>query len=1052
MRSPKLWLWLALLPAVASAAPSITSLSYDASRPTGNANVINAVPAVVFPLYISGSGFTHGSYARWGSTILSTQFSSSVLLIATVTPDLRAISGNYPITVLNPDLSVSNVFPMVVSPVLGSATPNTAMVGSPTLIQVTGGGFTNGLAVKFQLTSSSAAVMVPATVTSDTTLTAVIPANALTSPQTAHIWIVNTGADPSGGNISADSVPIYVHNQAAIAAASPNPIDAGGVGFPLDVTGSGFSPASVVQWAGAPLVTVYLSPTELLATITPDLRQLAGAFPLTVTDSSTGATSGGFSEIVSPVLFAIGPASAAGGAAPVTITATGVGFTSNTGLNITVSGQAARLATTYVSSTTLTAVIPASALRTAGSLLVQAVDGSGGHSLTQTFTVTQAAPSIASLAPNSATAGAPGFTLTVNGSNFVSGAGVQWNGAALTTTFVSSSQLTAAVPASLVQTAGTAGVTVAISGAPASAAFSFTINPPPPTLSAIAPQFAFAASPSFTLTITGTNCGAGCTVQWNGQPLATTVLNSGQVSAWVPSVLIASAGTATIRLAAPGGALSNTASFVINPPAPTLISLSPSPVTSGSAPASLSVTGLNFAPGAVVLWNGMPLATTFASATLLTATVSGSLVGGLSATVTVTNPGGAVSNSLTVSIAAPQPAIASIAPASAAAGTGPLTVAVTGRNFAVNCVVRWNGTPLYTTLVSGTEADATVPADLLANPGPVTVTVANPSGLESAAAAFTILTPLPAVSGIDPASAPAGAPGINLTVSGSSFLATSKVLWNGTPLPTTFVDSTRLKADVAAVLVAAPGMASVTVATPGVTPPNAVVFTVGNPVPATSTAGIMSAASGLAAIAPGSLISIYGTNLAPANAAAGSMPLPASLAGTSVTINGMAAPVLFVSAGQINVQVPYEAPPGTATLTVQSGSLTSAPVSFAVQAVAPGILPVVLDAVTGTLISQQTPARAGQYLTVYVTGQGAVDPPVATGAAAPADPFAFPVAAVTAQTGGVDAMVTFAGMAPGLAGLLQVNLQVPEAGAGNLPLVITVGGVASNPVTVPVAP
>lgn len=1045
MRSLTVWLWLAVLPAVAGAAPSITSLSYDSSLPS--ANVINA-GSTEFTLYISGSGFTPGSYARWGSTTLSTVFASSVLLKATVTPDLRAISGDYPVTVLNPDTSVSNAFPIVVSPNLQWVTPNTAVVGSTTPIQVGGSGFTSGLAVKFQLTPSSPAVLLPATVTSATTLTAMIPASALASAQTAYIWIVNTAADPSGGNISADSVAIYVHTAAAIAGASPNPIDAGGGGFTLDVTGSGFSPASVVNWAGAALATVYLSPTELHATITPDLRPLAGAFPLTVTDPSTGATSNICSEIVSPVLFAIGPASAAGGAASVTITATGVGFTANTGLTITVSGQATRLATTYVNSTTLTAAIPGSALRTAGNLLVQAVDSSGGHSLTQTFTVTQAAAGIWSLAPSAATAGAPGFTLTVNGSNFVSGATVQWNGAPLATTFISPSQLTAAVPASLVQAAATASVTVAISGAPVSAAVSFTINSPPPTLSAIAPQFAFAGGPAFTLTVSGTNCGAGCTVQWNGQPLATTVLSAGQVAASVPASLIASAATATIRLAASSGAVSNAASFVINPPAPSLISISPSSVISGSAPVSLSVTGLNFAPGAVVLWNGTPLATTFASATLLTATVSGSLIGGLSATVTVSNPGGAVSNSLTVSIAAPQPAIGSVAPSSAVAGTGPLTVAVTGQNFAVNCVVRWNGTPLYTTLAGATEADATVPADLLANPGTAAVTVANPSGLQSAAAAFTIVTPVPAIAGIDPASAPAGAPGINLAVSGSNFLAASKVLWNGTPLATTFVDSTSLKADVPAALVAAPGMASVTVATPGVTPPNALVFTVGTPVPTTSTAGIVNAGSGLPAIAPGSLISIYGTNLAPANAAAPSLPLPPALAGTSVTINGLAAPVLFVSAGQINAQVPYEAPPGSATLTIQAGGLASAPVSFTVQAVAPGILPAIEDGITGALISPEAPAQAGQYLTVYVTGQGAVDPPVATGAAAPGDSFALPMATVGVQIGGVDAIVSFAGMAPGLAGLLQVNLQVPTVAAGSQPLVVTVGGVASNPVMV----
>ena len=220
--------------------------------------------------------------------------------------------------------------------------------------------------------------------------------------------------------------------------------------------------------------------------------------------------------------------------------------------------------------------------------------------------------------------------------------------------------------------------------------------------------------------------------------------------------------------------------------------------------------------------------------------------------------------------------------------------------------------------------------------------------------------------------------------------------------------------------------------------------------PTVNSGGVVNAASFTAPVAPGSLISIYGVNLAPGTAVAPSLPLPTALNGTTVSINGIAAPLLFVSAGQINAQVPFEVQPGSATLQIQAGTLQGAPVTFKVQAIAPGVLSVVQNAADGTVNSPQAPVQPGQYVTVYVTGQGTVDPSVPTGAAAPAGPFALPLAVVQAQIGGQDATVTFAGLAPELAGLMQVNLLLPAVPPGDQPLVVTVGGVPSNTVTVSV--
>ncbi len=1038
MRPFAVCLWVVAWSIAGTAAPSITGLDWnpiDAGGP-------------YFPLTITGAGFVNGSIAYWGQTTLTTTHVNSTQLIAEISPDLRLIAGNYFLTVANPDGSVSKQYAITVSPVANSVSPGAVVAGSKALtVTIKGIGFQSRLVA--QISTSTGTLNLTTTLVDSATLTAVIPASALADARTASIQVI----DPLYGG-SSGTVPFAVHGSPVISTATPNPIDAGGGYFLLNVTGSGFAPGVVVDWAnGVGLSTNYMSPTQVQAAITPELRTLAGAFPLTVVDPATGAASGIYSLIVAPVLFGVSPSAAATGSPAATITASGAGFTSSTTLSMTVAGKVTPLATTYVSANTLTGVIPANALASSGSLSIQVNDAAGGgHSLAVTFPVSPSIPVVTGLAPSGAMAGAAAFSMTVTGSAFASGAVVLWNGTPLATTFGSASQLTAAVPAALLQIAGTVSVAVSNAGGVPSAAATFTIHSPPPVLSAIAPSAAIAGSAAFTLTVTATNCGTGCVAQWNGSPLATSPVSSSQVAAVVPASLVAYAGTASIRLVNSDGAASSAATFLIDPPAATLTIVTPNPFTAGTAPVALTVNGINFAAGATVLWNGSPLATTFVSTTQLTATVAANQFSGLlSAAVSVSNPGGAVSNNITVTIAAPRPTIALISPASVAAGGGSFLLTLTGQNFAVNCVVRWNGTPLYTTLNSSTQASANVTADLIASPGTANITLANPSGLESSASTLTISTPAPSIDSISPSSAAAGVPGMTLTIMGGSFLAASKVLWNGSALATTFVSGTQLKADVPALLLAAPGLVSVAVSSPGVTPANAAVFTIGDPAPTTTTAGIANVASSQSAIAPGSLISIYGVNLAPSAAAAISLPLPLSLNGTSVTINGIDAPLEFVSGGQINAQVPFEVAPGSTSLSIRAGALKSSPVSFAVQAVAPGVLPVVQNCLDGSVNSAQSPVQVGQFITLWVTGQGPIDTPIATGEAAPADPIALPLAAIRAQIGGQDAQVVFAGMAPGLAGLMQVNLVVPTTAAGQQPVVVKVGEVVSNQVMISVA-
>ena len=213
----------------------------------------------------------------------------------------------------------------------------------------------------------------------------------------------------------------------------------------------------------------------------------------------------------------------------------------------------------------------------AGSSFTLTVSFADGSTATATASIgaLPPVPGLTTLSPNSATAGGPAFTLTVNGSNFVSGSVVQWNGTVRTTTFVSATQLTAAIPASDIAAAGTAQVTVANPGGGTSNALTFTINTgtPAPSLTTLSPNSRTAGGPAFTLTVNGSNFVSGSVVQWNGSAWTTTFVSATQLTAAIPASDIAAAGTAQVRVANPGGGTSNALTFTITSPRFTLPSL-----------------------------------------------------------------------------------------------------------------------------------------------------------------------------------------------------------------------------------------------------------------------------------------------------------------------------------------------------------------------------------------------------------------------------------------------------------------------------------------------
>ena len=187
------------------------------------------------------------------------------------------------------------------------------------------------------------------------------------------------------------------------------------------------------------------------------------------------------------------------------------------------------------------------------------------------------------------------------------------------------------------------------------------------------------------------------------------------------------------------------------------------------------------------------------------------------------------------------------------------------------------------------------------------------------------------------------------------------------------------------------------------------------------------------AFAPGMVLSLFGSNLATGTQVAGVLPLTSWLSGALVTANNQPAPLYYVSPGQVNLQIPYETPPGPTILTVYSGEFTG---SFEIQvrATAPGIF----TAANGEPVPDAG-GYPGREVALFITGAGAVTPALSTGDAPYALPLPAPIAPVTVSIGGASAPVRFAGNPWGLVGVTQINLNVPAVPAGPQPLVVKVG-------------
>ena len=953
----------------ANPVPSITSLSPTSATAGGTS----------FGLTVSGTGFINGSVVNWNGAARTTTFVSATHLTAAIPSTDIARAGTAQVTVFNPapggGTSTAVAFPIKTPnpvPAISSLSPTSATAGgAPFSLTVNGTGFINGSVVNWNGASRAT------TFVSATQLTAAIASADIASSGTAQLTVFNPA--PGGGTSTAAAFAINAPNPVpSITALSPSSTTAGGAAFSLTVNGTGFVNGSVVIWNGAARTTTYVSATQLTAAITSADIASSGTAQLTAFNPAPG---GGTSTAAAfainapnpvPTITTLSPASATSGGTAFSLTVNGTGFVNSSVVNWNGSART----TNYVSANQVTAAIAAADITNAGTGQVTVFNPApgGGTSTAAAFTINapNPVPTITSLSPSSATAGGAAFSLTVNGTSFINGSVVNWNGSARTTTYVSATQLTAAVTSADIASAATAQVTVfnPAPGGGTSTASSFTISAPNPvpTITTLSPSNATAGGNAFSLTVNGTGFLSGSVVNWNGSARTTTYVSAAQLTAAIVAADIASAGTSQVTVfnPAPGGGTSTAAAFTINAPnpMPTITSLAPSSATAGGVAFNVTINGTGFVSGSVVNWNGAARATTYVNATQLTAAIAAADIASAgTAQVTVFNPapggGTSTASAFTINAPNPVPTITTISPASATAGGVAFSLTVNGTGFVNGSVVNWSGSARNTTYVSATQLTAAITSADIASAATAQVTVFNPApgGGTSTASSFAVNSsnPVPTLTSLSPASATAGGAAFNLAVNGTGFVNGSVVNWNGTARTTTYVSATQLRAAITALDIASGGTAQVTVFNPapggGTSTTGAFTINASNPVPSISSLSPSSATKGGAAFS----LTVSGSGF---------------INGSVVNWNGAARTTTYVSATQLKAAITAAdlTSTGTAQLTVFNpapGGGTSTAAAFTISAANP--LPTISS------LSPSSATKGGAAFSLTVSGTGFVN-------------------------------------------------------------------------------
>ncbi len=738
-----------------------------------------------FTMFVGGSNFVPSSVVQINGSARATTYVSATQLSVTVLAGDIASVATINFTVFNPtpgggtsNIATFNVLAPPPVPVLTSISPNTVPVGGANFtLTASGSNFVPSSVVQVNGSTHSSLYV------SANQLTATILSSDITAAGPLAITVFTPGT-PGGGTSSSQTLTVTAAPAPVLTSISPTTVASGGATFTLTANGSSFTANSLVKINGTARGTSFVSASQLTATILASDIAVGGTPTITVfTPAPGGGTSSGQTlTVTGPAINVSATTSPPGGSITATLMSTP--NASKDWVALALVGSAPTVYVQWVEVSALsgnpktwTVNMPS----TLGNYEFRYFLNNGYAEAAVSSSVAVAninpTPTISSLSPPSVVAGVAGFTLTVNGTGYVNGATATVGGISRAVTFVSATQVTVAVQASDVASAGSAAIVVTNPGTCTagncvsnSVNLSITAPPPAPVLTSINPNTVNAGGPNFTITATGSSFVPNSVVQINGVIRATVFVSATQLNATILAADIAAGGTPSITVftPTPGGGTSSGQTLTVTAAAtPVLTGISPTTVNAGLPNFPLTANGSNFSANSVVQVNGVNRATAFVSAAQLSATILAADVAAAGTpSIAVFTPGGGTSSAQSLTVTTPPgPLLTSISPTTVASGGAAFTLTANGAAFTGNSVVKINGAARATTFVSTTQLTATILASDIAIGGTPTITVFTsiPGGGTSSGQTLTVTG---ATINVSATTAPLGGP-ITATLMGT---------------------------------------------------------------------------------------------------------------------------------------------------------------------------------------------------------------------------------------------------------------------------------------------
>lgn len=803
-------------------------------------------------------------------------------------------------------LCSSAAFAVTNPPVITQLSPVDTVAGTGSLnVDVLGANFISGAVVRVNNANH------PTTFVSSSKLTVTLGTNDTQNPATLSLVVAN----PSGGGVSGAVSFTVLPNSPTISSLNPTSVVTGSGQFTLHVTGSNFASTAVVRVNNSNRDTTFIDSSHLDATILATDDSSSRTLTITVqnpfnkiSNSQTVIVS---TTVPAPTITLLDPNTVPAGSNAFDMSVVGTNYVS--GASVRVNGTAH--STTFVSSTQLTVRILSSDINAPGTPAITVRNPDGKISNSVNFTVTAAnQPQLTSISPNSVIAKSGAFTLTLKGSNFISGAHVNVNTASHTSTFIDSTTLTTTITSSEITNPGTLSISVTNpgTGSPTSGALTLTVvASDAPVITSLNPVSVASGSGAINVLINGSGFVNTDTAFFNGSQRPFTFVSSTQAAISLQAADTATVGQFPITVRHINGSTSAPVNFNVTDSSggPAITSLSPNTAAVNGAPFTLTINGTGFTDQSIVQFDGSPRSTTFVSITKLTAPVFASdLTTAKQIQVTVLTPGFTESTAVPLTIAVIPPVITSITPNTVTAGDSGFTLTINGTGFSTSSQISVGGSAHLPQFDSTTGSLSTsILGNEIATAGALDVTVTD-RGITSNV--FHLTVARPTITLLTPPSVTAGSGDITLIVSGNAFLSTSTIAFDGVAKTTTFNGAF--------------GTLSTTLTASELASPRIVPVTVRNSATAESLPFLFSIVS------PG-VPQIFSLNPSSIDAGVGAQLLIVNglnfLAGSQVAVNGVVHTTTFVSGNELDITLSAAetATPGVLAITVMNLDGTISP-------------------------------------------------------------------------------------------------------------------------------